>query len=91
MIELAPRTRQSGKSCSRARIGHGRPGVRQVLFNAARAALRCQGPLRAFYERLVGRGKPGKVALTAVMRKLLTIVNAVARDTLRPKVAEASA
>ena len=62
-----------------------------MLFNAARAALRCQGPLRAFYERLVGRGKPGKVALTAVMRKLLTIVNAVARDTLRPKVAEASA
>ena len=54
-------------------------------------ARRCQGPLRAFFERLVGRGKPGKVALTAVTRKLLTIVNAVARDTLRPKVAEASA
>ncbi len=91
LVGLAPRTRQSGKSRTRASIGHGRPGVRQVLFNAARAALRAQGPLRAFFERLVDRGKPGKVALTAVMRKLLTILNAVARDTLMPKPTEASA
>ncbi len=88
LVGLAPRTRQSGKSRTRASIGHGRPGVRQVLFNAARSALRGQGPLRAFFDRLVGRGKPGKVALTAVMRKLLTILNAIARDTLIPKPVE---
>lgn len=91
LVGLAPRTRQSGKSRTRASIGHGRIGVRQVLFNAARAALRSKGRLRAFFDRLVERGKPGKVAFTAVMRKLLTILNAIARDTLMPQAAEARA
>jgi transposase len=78
---LAPLTRQSGKTQSRERIGHGRPSVRSALFNAARAAIRHPSPFKAFFDRLVNeRQKPGKVALVAVMRKILITANAVARD-----------
>lgn len=81
LVGLAPRTRQSGKSNGRASIGHGRPGVRNVLFNAARAAIRFNPVMRAFYRRLVDDNhRPGKVALTAVMRKMLVTLNAIARD-----------
>jgi transposase len=81
LVGLAPQTRQSGKSQQRARTGYGRPYVKQVLFNAARAAIRHPSPFKAFYDRLVTENKrPGKVALTAVMRKLLVTANAIARD-----------
>jgi transposase len=81
LVGLAPRTRHSGKTRARAVTGHGRPGVRRVLFNAARAAIRFNPVLKGFYERLVETNRrPGKVALTAVMRKLLVILNAIARD-----------
>lgn len=78
---LAPRNRESGKLRGRATTGHGRPGVRRVLFNAARCAIRWNPPMKAFYERLTGENhRPGKVALTAVMRKMLVTLNAIARD-----------
>jgi transposase len=78
---LAPQTHQSGKTQSRERIGHGRPSVRSALFNAARAAIRHPSPFKAFFDRLVvERQKPGKVALVAVMRKILITANAIARD-----------
>jgi transposase len=78
---LAPRNRESGKKISRATIAWGRPNVRRVLFNAARCALRYNPVLQVFYDRLVKeRKKPGKVALVAVMRKMLVILNAIARD-----------
>lgn len=81
LIGLAPRTRESGKQRSRATTGHGRPGVRQVLFNAARAAIRWNPVMRAFFQRLTEHNKrSGKVALTAVMRKMLVTLNAIARD-----------
>jgi len=81
LVGLAPRTRQSGKTRYREPTGHGRPGVRHALFNAARAAIRHSSPFKTFYERLVGENqRPGKVALTAVMRKLLVTANAVARE-----------
>jgi len=81
LVGLAPRTRDSGRHRARASTGHGRPGIRRVLFNAARAAIRWNPVLKAFYDRLVQLNKrPGKVALTAVMRKLLVILNAIARD-----------
>ena len=81
LIGLAPRNRESGKSRSRATTGHGRPGVRQVLFNAARAAIRWNPVMRAFFERLTTQNRrPGKVAFTAVMRKILVTLNAIARD-----------
>lgn len=81
LVGLAPQTRESGKARYRARTGHGRALVRSVLFNAARAAIRHPSPMKDFYERLVHHNqRPGKVALCAVMRKLVVIANAVARD-----------
>jgi transposase len=81
LVGLAPRTRQSGKTRWRESIGHGRPGIRRALFNAARSAIAHPSPFKDFYNRLVQRNaRPGKVALVAVMRKILITTNAVARD-----------
>lgn len=81
LIGLAPQTWQSGKTKTRDQIGYGRSAVRSVLFNAARAAIRHPSPFKTFYDRLtVEHQKPGKVALVAVMRKLLVTANAIARD-----------
>jgi transposase len=81
LVGLAPHTKRSGKTRWRETTGYGRPGVRRALFNAARAALRHPSPFRDFYDRLVTHNRrPGKVALTAVMRKILVTANAVARD-----------
>lgn len=77
---LAPWTRQSGKWRGRRFTGGGRATVRSALFMAAMAAVRHNGVLKAFRDRLVANGKPKKVALVAVMRKLLTILNAIVRD-----------
>ncbi len=81
LVGLAPRTCESGKTKGRATTGHGRPRVRDVLFNAARATIRHPCELRDFYDRLVEKnGRLKAVAFTAVMRKILVIANAVARD-----------
>jgi transposase len=81
LVGLAPQTRRSGNTRYREPIGHGRPGVRTVLFNAARAAISHPSPFRTFYDRLLEENqRPGKVALIAVMRKILVAANAVARD-----------
>ena len=81
LVGLAPRTASSGKTTFRATIGHGRPAVRAVLFNAARSAICHNAVMKAFYERLRDQnGRSGKVALVAVMRKMLVTLNAIARD-----------
>jgi transposase len=81
LVGLAPRNRDSGRTRRRATTGHGRPGVRRVLFNAARSAIRCNPAMTAFHRRLVDDNRrPGKVALVAVMRKMLVTLNAMARD-----------
>jgi transposase len=81
LVGLAPNTKRSGKSKGRESIGHGRPEVRRLLFNGARSAVRHPSPLKDFYDRLVSQNRrPGKVALIALMRKLLVIANAVLRD-----------
>jgi len=81
LVGLAPQQRDSGKYKGQARTGFGRPGVRAVLFNAARAAIRHNPDMRTVYERLVRvNGRNGKVALCAVMRKMLVILNAIMRD-----------
>lgn len=78
---LAPRTRDSGKRRGHASTGHGRPGVRKVLFNGARSAIQHNPVMKAFYQRLVhDNHRPGKVALSAVMRKMLVTLNAMIRD-----------
>lgn len=77
---LAPWTRQSGQWRGRSFIGGGRPTVRSSLFIAAMVAARHNPMLRLFHQRLIAAGKPKKVAIIAVARKLLTILNAIIRD-----------
>jgi transposase len=77
---LAPFTRQSGQWRGKSFIGGGRASVRTVLFLAAMTAARWNPQLKAFRDRLVQAGKPKMVALVAVARKLLTILNAIIRD-----------
>ncbi len=77
---LAPWTRQSGKWRGKSFTGGGRRSVRTVLFMAAMVAKRCNPALKAFHQRLIDAGKPKMVAIIAVARKLLTILNAILRD-----------
>jgi transposase len=74
---LAPFARDSGTLRGVRRIHGGRAKVRRALFHAARVGLRWNPALKALYDRLIGRGKPGKVALVACMRKALVILNAI--------------
>lgn len=77
---LAPFTRQSGQWRGRSFIGGGRKAVRTALFMGAMVAKRHNPVLKVFFERLVAAGKPKMVALIAVARKLITILNAILRD-----------
>lgn len=77
---LAPYTRQSGQWKGRSFIGGGRTVVRTALFMGALVAKRFNPVLSVFFDRLVAAGKPKMVALIAVARKLLTILNAIVRD-----------
>lgn len=77
---LAPFARESGTQRGRRAIWGGRGAARAMLFLAAQSAARWNAPLRLFYDRLVARGKPKKVALAAVARKLLVTLNAMLRD-----------
>jgi transposase len=77
---LAPWTRQSGRWRGKSFIGGGRSVPRTILYTAALVAARYNPDLKAFRERLVNAGKPKKLALIAVARKLLTILNAMIRD-----------
>jgi transposase len=72
---LAPWTRESGTMKGMRAIGGGRPEVRLALYMAALSAARCNPVLQPFYQRLRAKEKPAKVALTAVMRRLLVYMN----------------
>jgi len=80
LVGLAPWTRQSGRWKGKSFIGGGRAEVRSALFMGALVAVRHNPVLKAFYERLLAAGKEKMVALIAVARKLLTILNAILRD-----------
>ena len=79
LVGLAPWSRDSGKKRGNRSIRGGRGTVRRALYICAWVVLRLDGDLRDFYRRLRERGKPGKVAVIAVARKLLMQLNAVAR------------
>ena len=89
---LAPFAADSGRRRGERHIRGGRREVRRALYMGALDVARVPGPLRDFAQRLKARGKPSKVALIAVARKLLVIANAVIRDGLAwdPKVAAAA-
>lgn len=74
---LAPYDNDSGKMRGRRHVQGGKPAVRRCLYMAALVAMRVCPHLRDFAQRIRARGKPFKVAATAVMRKLLVIINAV--------------
>ena len=80
LVGVAPFARDSGLMKGRRTIWGGRAPVRAVLYMAALVAVRHNPALRAFYQRLLAAGKAKKLALTAAMRKLLVILNAMLRD-----------
>lgn len=77
---VAPFNRESGQYRGPRHIRGGRGAIRRVLYMAAVAASQHNPILRAFYQALIARGKPAKVALTAVMRKLIILLNALLKD-----------
>lgn len=77
---LAPRTKQSGKMRSKEHIGGGRKKLRNSLYMSAISSKKFDSVMRRFYQSLIERGKPSKVALTAVMRKLIIYANSVLRS-----------
>ena len=96
LVGVAPLSRDSGTLRGRRFVQGGRASVRAVLYMAALTATRRNVVIRAFYTRLLAAGKPKKLALVACMRKLLTILNTMARTgqswcAERPHLAEAAA
>jgi len=89
LVGVAPMNKDSGPKKGKRRVFGGRASVRRVLYMATLVATRTNPVIRAFYERLLESGKERKVALTACMRKLLTIINAMIRSmrTWQPSLA----
>lgn len=94
LVGVAPINRDSGKFRGKRSIFGGRTSVRCGLYMPTLVAIRHNPVIRSFYQRLLAKGKPPMVAVTAAMRKLLTIVNALVRDdkmwTLKPTSPKAS-
>lgn len=80
LVGVAPLNRDSGLMRGKRMIAGGRKPVRDALYIAALPAIRFDPALKAFYTNLRAKGKPGKVALVAVMRKMIIILNARVRD-----------
>jgi transposase len=79
LVGVAPFSRDSGQRRGKSSVWGGRSYVRSTLYMATRVAVVHNPVIKAFYERLIQQGKPRKVAITACMRKLLTILNAIVR------------
>jgi transposase len=77
---LAPVTQESGRWKGQAKIRGGRAELRRAIYLPALSAARCNPDLKAVYDRLRAKGKPFKVALAAVMRKLLLLANSLIRE-----------
>ncbi len=80
LVGVAPLNRDSGQMRGQRSIWGGRADVRRTLYMATLTAVRHNPPLKAHYERLLAAGKRKKVALVACMRKLLTMLNAIAKN-----------
>lgn len=80
LVGVAPMNKDSGRKSGKRRIMGGRAPLRATLYMAALSASRYNPAIQPFYARLVGNGKEKKLALTACMRKLLTMLNAMMRD-----------
>ncbi len=80
LVGVAPMNNDSGQTAGRRRTFGGRAYVRRVLYMATLVATRFNPKIKTFYQRLLKQGKPKKVALTAAMRKLLTILNTLIKN-----------
>lgn len=80
LVGVAPMNRDSGRKQGHRKTQGGRPEVRSALYMATLSGIRYNPILKAQYDHLVKRGKEKKVAITACMRKMLTILNAMMRD-----------
>jgi transposase len=80
LVGVAPMNQDSGRRRGYRKTKGGRPDVRRTLYMATLTGIRYNPVIKANYERLLGRGKEKKVAITACMRKFLTILNAMMRD-----------
>jgi transposase len=80
LVGVAPINRDSGTLRGRRMIAGGRAAVRHVLYLATLSAIRFNPTITAFHQRFVTAGRPGQLAVTAAMRKLLVILNAILRD-----------
>ncbi|WP_035606150.1 IS110 family transposase [Haloferula sp. BvORR071] len=80
LVGVSPLAKDSGAKRGKRKIRGGRGAVRKVLFMAAVSAARSNPVLKAFYDRLTGAGKLAKVAITAVMRKMITVLNRMLAD-----------
>lgn len=81
LVGVAPLNRDSGYMRGKRTIFGGRADVRKTLYMATLSASRCNPTIKAFYQRLKQKGKPSKVALTACMRKLICIMNAMVKSS----------
>lgn len=79
LVGVAPMNRDSGTLRGKRMVWGGRASVRAALYMGALVGVQRNAAIRAFYQRLRAKGKPAKVALTACMRKLLTILNSMVR------------
>lgn len=82
---LAPHPNESGETRKRRRILGGRQRLKPILFMAALAAMRANKPLKAFAQRLADAGKPKRLILTAIARKLVVIANAIIKANLNAR------
>lgn len=80
LVGLAPLARDSGKHQGRRQISGGRSAVRAALYMPTLTAIRCNPVIRDFYQRLIQSGKHHYVAITACMRKILVILNAMLKS-----------
>lgn len=80
LVGVAPFNRDSGTLQGKRAIGYGRAPVRTALFMAVLTAVKYEPGLKVFHERLKAAGKPAKVVLTACVRKLICLLNAMVRD-----------
>ena len=80
LVGLAPLVRDSGKFKGQRRTSAGRSHIRRILYMATLVATRWNSRIKAFYLSLLERGKPKKLAITACMRKFLTILNSMMKN-----------
>jgi transposase len=90
LVGVAPLNRDSGPQRGTRHIYGGRARVRSILYMATLSATRFNPVIKDFYQRLLAKHKPFKVAITACMRRLLVIINVMLRDSLRWKLDQTS-